>query len=229
MKTKTTKHLIYISSFFIFFFFLIIYCFEYLGLDEKIQNLFYKGQGLWMLEDSHGWWRLGLYHLPRLIIALLILFQILYLIFCFKKNHRRDLKTALFSLGATVSILLVVNFLKKTTNMHCPYHLLPYGGDNDYLKLFELRKNHPFINYPKGECFPAGHASGGFSLLGCLFYMKKRSLRTLGFFIFSALGMVMGIYQMIRGAHFLSHTLISYLIAITIIGYLWHYHQEQRP
>ena len=60
-----------------------------------------------------------------------------------------------------------------------------------------------------GHCFPGGHASSGFALLvGYFIYRTTRPKRAY-FFILAALilGFTMGWGQMMRGAHFLSHTL----------------------
>lgn len=60
-----------------------------------------------------------------------------------------------------------------------------------------------------GHCFPGGHALSGFALLvGYFIYRTTRPKRAY-FFILAALilGFTMGWGQMMRGAHFLSHTL----------------------
>ena len=60
-----------------------------------------------------------------------------------------------------------------------------------------------------GHCFPGGHASSGFALLvGYFIYRTTRPKRAY-FFLLAALilGFTMGWAQMMRGAHFLSHTL----------------------
>ncbi|WP_446892432.1 phosphatase PAP2 family protein [Acinetobacter sp. NS4_7] len=60
-----------------------------------------------------------------------------------------------------------------------------------------------------GHCFPGGHASSGFALLvGYFIYRTTRPKRAY-FFLLAALilGFAMGWAQMMRGAHFLSHTL----------------------
>ena len=57
--------------------------------------------------------------------------------------------------------------------------------------------------------FPGGHASSGFALLvGYFIYRTTRPKRAY-FFLLAALilGFAMGWAQMMRGAHFLSHTL----------------------
>jgi membrane-associated PAP2 superfamily phosphatase len=95
--------------------------------------------------------------------------------------------------------------------MFCPYELTRYGGDVPYVKLFE---RFPDDARPerRGVCFPAGHASGGFALLALSGLAATRRGRLLGIAIGLAVGPWMGIYQMLKGAHYLSHTLITLVL-----------------
>ncbi|MEI3479028.1 MAG: phosphatase PAP2 family protein [Bilophila sp.] len=68
----------------------------------------------------------------------------------------------------------------------------------------------------RGKCFPAGHASGGFALM-MLFFAFPRRLRWFGLALGLAAGWWMGLYQMLRGQHFLSHTLFTMIGAWMII------------
>lgn len=60
-----------------------------------------------------------------------------------------------------------------------------------------------------GHCFPGGHASSGFALLVGYFIYRTTRPKWAYFFLLAALilGFTMGWAQMMRGAHFLSHTL----------------------
>ncbi|WP_300667984.1 phosphatase PAP2 family protein [Desulfoluna sp.] len=102
--------------------------------------------------------------------------------------------------------------LKAVTHMYCPSQIERYGGDKPYIKLFDA--------YPEtcarcnsGRCYPAGHASGGFSLLVLAHVFRKRSYKLAGLGVGLGLGWAMGGYQMMKGAHFLSHTLVTMIIA----------------
>ena len=63
----------------------------------------------------------------------------------------------------------------------------------------------------RGRGFPAGHASGGFALVALAGLAATRRSRRIALAIGLALGTMMGIYQMLKGAHYLSHTLITAL------------------
>ena len=66
------------------------------------------------------------------------------------------------------------------------------------------------------KCFPAAHASAGFSLYGLAFLptLKKHRYQILK--IVTLLGWSMGLYKMLFGDHFFSHTLVSMLLSLTI-------------
>ncbi|MFT5110556.1 MAG: membrane-associated PAP2 superfamily phosphatase, partial [Pseudoalteromonas tetraodonis] len=64
-----------------------------------------------------------------------------------------------------------------------------------------------------GHGFPAGHASGGFALMGlCVFGRTRRGI-TLGVAAGLSLGWILGSYQMLNGNHYLSHTVVTNLLA----------------
>lgn len=102
---------------------------------------------------------------------------------------------------------LVVSTLKSVSTHSCPWELVCYGGNG-----FEYPLLGPVSAATgKGGCFPGGHASGGFALLGLFFiiytYSKKWALIAVMFSI--SLGLMMGFGQVMRGAHFFSHNLWS--------------------
>lgn len=97
---------------------------------------------------------------------------------------------------------------KATTNVHCPSEIRRYGGDVPYVKTFSP---YPEDECPgrRGRCFPAGHASGGFALLSLAGLARSRGGRRIGILVGLAAGWIMGGYQMVKGAHYLSHTWIT--------------------
>jgi len=106
---------------------------------------------------------------------------------------------------ATLAGAVLVLMGKYVTNMDCPWDLLRYGGDRPYVGLFSSRP----AGMPRGACFPAGHASAGYAWLSlCFFFrMVRPQLRWWGLTIGLASGLILGLAQQLRGAHFLSHDL----------------------
>lgn len=105
--------------------------------------------------------------------------------------------------GAT----LLVSTVKHQSAMHCPWDLAEYGGYAPFHALFDRLP----ANIAPGHCFPSGHASGGFALLAFYFAFRKTHAAAARLWLFAglALGFMMGWTQMMRGAHFLSHTVWS--------------------
>lgn len=100
---------------------------------------------------------------------------------------------------------LLVSWTKSWTNMDCPWDIVGLGGTRPYIKLFEARPEH----LPHNACFPAGHASGGYAWMSLYFFflMARPGWRWYGLGIGSLVGLIFGIGQQLRGAHFLSHDL----------------------
>jgi membrane-associated PAP2 superfamily phosphatase len=85
----------------------------------------------------------------------------------------------------------------------------------EHLLLFDAK---PAL-YPS-NAFPAGHASGGFALLSLAFAWGTSSARRRGVLIGCVYGGTMGLYQIARGEHFLSHTLATAVLAWLIAACL---------
>lgn len=102
---------------------------------------------------------------------------------------------------------LAVSILKSQSMHACPWDLTQFGGTFPFYPLL--------ANLPKGQlaghCWPGGHASGGFALMAFFFAFRRTHpiFAYVTLVISLMLGFVMGWAQMIRGAHFLSHSLWS--------------------
>ena len=117
-------------------------------------------------------------------------------------------------LAALLTLLLVpsaTGLLKAGTNVACPQALQVFGGELPQVGVFQA--------WPSGQrpasrqrCFPAGHASGGFGLLGLVFLARRRRVRVAIVLGVLVLGWLMGLYKMAIGDHFFSHTWVSMLL-----------------
>lgn len=110
---------------------------------------------------------------------------------------------------------LLLGGAKRFTDVYCPQQLEAFGGSYARQGVLECR-NPANEGRSRGKCFPAGHASGGFALM-MLFFAFPRRLRWFGLALGLAAGWWMGLYQMLRGQHFLSHTLFTMIGAWMII------------
>lgn len=98
-----------------------------------------------------------------------------------------------------------VALLKHFSQTSCPWDLAEFGGRAQHVShwLWGVRDGGP------GHCFPAGHASAGFAFVGGWFALRRCAPRAATAWLAAALlaGLLLGISQQLRGAHFLSHTL----------------------
>ena len=214
---------------------LILVAFEFTTWDQKISNWFFDPdlpgfplRNDWFLEVVlHQWAK---YALIALGVGLLVGF-----LMGFKMDQLRDKRRlVLFLLLCLATGPVIVALLKATTNRHCPYDLKIYGGYAPYVHLLEF----PPPDMPRGRCFPGGHASGGFALMGfCLAWYRHRPKLAYGLLgIGFSYGFVLGFGRLMQGAHFLSHNLwtavICWLISLAWYRLILHsrdFGQENSP
>jgi membrane-associated PAP2 superfamily phosphatase len=109
----------------------------------------------------------------------------------------------------TLVAALAVSLLKSGSATSCPWDLSQFGGTAHYVPHWL-----PGSDGGPGRCFPAGHASSGFSLLGGFFVFRRTHPRLAYAWLAAAAGagFVLGLAQQWRGAHFMSHTLWTGLV-----------------
>lgn len=108
----------------------------------------------------------------------------------------------------------LVQTLKGASVHSCPWDINTFGGSAQWFPLFG-----PIgaMSGP-GLCWPGGHASGGFAVMAGYFALRdsKPKLARLILIFSLAIGALMSVVQMARGAHFLSHNLWSmWLVWVT--------------
>lgn len=187
-----------------------------LDLDLYVGNLFYNFQNHeWFLHNIDPSFKFKFYTLPKVILIL----ASLVLVFSAIKNKlpRKGLRIALF-IFCMVFIPAVVSFLKSVTQIHCPYDLLNYTGAVPFRSVFDFGTYvSSQENYGSGSCFPGGHASGGYAFMSSCLVLPDL-YRSWGIGIGFILGTYMAVYQMINGAHFLSHGLYTLGFSIVVIS-----------
>lgn len=186
---------------------------QYTNVDITVQNLFFNSAtASWLINRQDNYILHFLFYSGvkiALIAAASAVFIALIASF-FRPKLRAARYGFVIFLAAMALVPIVLAGAKKYTNVYCPAQLTIYGGGKPYAKLFEsYPKDFDRKANNKGRCFPAGHASGGFALMILFFCFKKRRDKLLGLTLGLSLGWAMGIYQMLRGEHFISHTFTS--------------------
>ena len=195
-----------------------IVLFELTDIDLTVQDLFFHfDTGTWLVNSEEPILRFIFYSgIKGVIIAIGIVSAVCFTLSFSKKRLRSwRLGVLIFILSLALVPLLVAGS-KQFTNVYCPYQIQRYDGVAPYVTLFE---GYPDTFHPKrrGKCFPAGHATGGFAFMALYFVFKKRRARIAGLGSGLVLGWTMGLYQMVKGAHYLSHTIVTMLLAWIII------------
>ncbi len=179
---------------------------ELSAVDVTVADHIYAwGGNAWMLRDA--WITSTFIHNDgRKLVTVLSVVLLLLLIASHFVPKLKPWRKGLWYLAASaVGAGLAINVLKHLTHVDCPWDLLRYGGQFPYLKKFAT---HP-EGLLTGACFPAGHASAGYAWLG-LYYFARDLYPRWRLWALAAvilLGVVFGIGQQLRGAHFLSHDL----------------------
>ena len=205
--------------------------FEHSQFDIFISELFYAN-GHWLLKKGAQPYIFIFYDFPKLLLILLGIYLITTLAWRYWQSRYANTKmTKLFfakpffirptaalssrELGYLLIVIIIVPtiiaLLKSVTHVSCPNQLTLFNGDLPYLNLWQS-----MIAMTPEKCFPAAHASAGFSLYGLAFLPTLRQHRYKIFVIVTVLGWTMGLYKMLFGDHFFSHTLVSMLLALTI-------------
>ncbi|WP_175414807.1 phosphatase PAP2 family protein [Nibricoccus aquaticus] len=208
--------------------------FELTSIDLLLQDHLYNfTTRQWLIDGTAPLPRLFFYQAPKIFLILFAVSLLALLLgparwrtfFHFPSpTDRRALLAVLLTLASGPAL---IGIGKAVTNIFCPSEISRYGGDVAYIRVFEC---YPPGQRParRGRCFPAGHASGGFALLSLAALARTRRGQLTGISIGLALGGIMGVYQMLKGAHYLSHTVITAL-ASWLIFLLWHHLATRLP
>lgn len=182
--------------------------FEFTNLDIFISNFFYDGAHQKFIYKDQNFFTVVLHHGVKNLMYILGCLSIAIGFFAYRKPSSK-FKLRHFLVGALGLILIptLIALLKHLTNKHCPWSLEIYGGNIPYAGLIEILP----AGYPAGQCFPAGHAAGGFmwfAWAASLWFIYPR-VGKLILLLGIILGLFMGLTRMMQGAHFLSHVLWS--------------------
>lgn len=184
------------------------------GLDLPLARLF---------GDGHGFYLRGSYLLEvvlhqRARDAGWLLLAAIAAAGCFPAGLLRSLtfreRLALWMLP--LLCLLAVTLLKYGSATSCPWDLREFGGTVGHVSHWMPG----VVDGGGGHCFPAGHASTGFAFMAGFFVLARAhpglALAWLGGALVT--GVLLGLSQQMRGAHFASHTLWTAWVCWTLGG-----------
>lgn len=209
-------------------FLLAILC-EYTNFDIWWVSHFYDaGNQVWPF--MRHWFFKGVLHAGgRRFVRLIGLIWLLgFILVSLRPKWRRYRKSLLYVLCGSAIGPIIVGAGKQLTHIYPPWDLQMFGSSQPYIRLFDPVPGQA----PIGHAFPAGHASSGYCFFSLYFILRHHNVpyRVAGFCFGLFLGVVFGLAQQIRGAHFPSHDLFT--LAICWYGalgmYALFYPQEWR-
>lgn len=195
---------------------------ERLTIDLIVQDFFYQG-GSWFIDENQNRVLHFIFYdgikILLVIIGIISLFSSLY---WFYKKKNVQARRALYITLSLAVIPASISVLKVTTNVYIPAKITRYGGRIPYVKTFEAYPDDFVPPKPGalGRGFPAGHASGGFALIALVFLTRTKRETAIAWALVLCVGWSMGLYQVGRGEHYLSHNFFTFFIAWLIAALL---------
>lgn len=176
-------------------------------LDLAVANFWYQLEGgQWAWRDN--WYAYDLIHHygKQFVIALGLSLATLFAL-SFKVPRIRPWRRTLAYVLLCMALLpATIAEMKGMNPVPCPWDVVPFGGVVPYRHTIGFL----FSSGEIGHCFPSGHASGGFALLSIYFAAVGRTSQRAWWLLPGLLvGWIFALGQQSRGAHFLSHDLLT--------------------
>lgn len=127
---------------------------------------------------------------------------------------------------ATLVCVSVIPLLKARSLTSCPWDLAEFGGVAQYVSHWARGA----VDGGPGRCFPSGHASTAFGFLSGWFVLRGYAPRAARWWLAGVLvaGVLFGGAQMMRGAHYPSHTMWTGWICFALCALMSHFSSALR-
>lgn len=173
-----------------------------LGLDLPATRLFASTHGFGWRDT---WWASTLLHDGGRLAAWLVL-AVLVLTACLPPPAGTPNRALRWRwLGVILGCAVLVPSIKRFSLSSCPYELAEFGGLAQYVSHWRWG----VADGGPGHCFPSGHAVSAFAYFGLYFLWRHhapgRARALLAAVVL--MGLLFGTAQLVRGAHYPSHTL----------------------
>jgi membrane-associated PAP2 superfamily phosphatase len=126
---------------------------------------------------------------------------------------------------------LLIALLKRFSLVSCPWSLAEFGGSAEAISHLSAAAWWGAGDGGPGRCFPAGHVSNAFAFVVGAFALRAVSMHAARAWLAAvcALGLLLGWTQLLRGAHFASHSLWTAWLCFSFSALLWHGAQAVAP
>lgn len=200
--------------------------------DLRVSQWFFDTtQGLFPYARHWMWW--GVLHEGATWSAALLLgwLGVRWLRTFGRNRHEPNLKSTraflLFTLtGATGSVLLALG-LRSVSPHSCPTDLQFFGSTADVFSLFEPSPGNP----GPGRCLPSGDAAIGFMWIAAIYAARRwrpEIAARITVVVFVA-GLAIGAGEIVRGAHLLSHVLLTAALCWMLPWTYAHWWPDKKP
>ncbi len=187
------------------------------SLDMLLAHVLFYDESTQTWLASNNWWVTHIIHTGgRWAMRGAVALALLTWVATFFNARLRPLRLASGYLWISMALSIgIVGLLKVMTNVDCPWDLTPFGGKFPVVGLFADRPD----DLRRAQCFPAAHASSGYALMALYFvYVERdRTRARIGLTVGVLTGLIFGISQQARGAHFLSHDVWSAFLVWLIL------------
>jgi membrane-associated PAP2 superfamily phosphatase len=172
------------------------------GLDLATMRLVGDASGFALRE---AWVTRALIHEGGRIVSYLAMGFIVLLNLWPRVLPALDRRERRWWLVTTLVCLAAISLIKRSSLTSCPYDLAEFGGMAHYVSHWAFGAR----DGGGGHCFPSGHASAAFAYLAGGWALARAYPRAARAWLVTVvlLGLVYGVGQMVRGAHYPSHTL----------------------
>lgn len=207
---------------------------DFSGLDRPAMHLLANAQGFAWRDSA---WMETVMHTGARRLAICIYLGLLAMVWWPRGLFRQLSRLQRIEvLVGTALGLIAISSLKSISLTSCPWDLQEFGGVARYVSHWQWG----VTDGGGGRCFPGGHASSAMAFLGLslpwltsgLSTQQKTGRRVLQSVL--ALGLLLGLSQTLRGAHYPSHTLwtgfICWLVALANhMAFGWLAHRRSSP
>ena len=182
------------------------------GLDLTVMQSLADGS---VFALRHHWWLEQVLHdAARQLATLAVVALVVMVVWPVGPWRRLNRWQRAEAAIGTVLALFAVNAVKRHSLTSCPWDLQEFGGAATYVSHWAWG----VVDGGPGHCFPGGHASAALALLAApLPWLAsadalQRQRGWHGLQVVLGLGVLLGLTQTLRGAHYPSHTAWTALI-----------------
>lgn len=195
---------------------LVALAWDAVGADLQVMQLWGTAQGFAL--KNNPWLSVWLHDRGKqlaVLVFLALLVQLVWPLGPWKRLTRSERTGAVLAVFAS---LAAVALLKRYSLTSCPWELQIFGGVAQHISHWQWG----VADGGGGRCFPGGHASAALGLMPAslpFWLHPDADLRKTGrrlFLLTLGAGLVFGMAQTLRGAHYPSHTLWTACICWTV-------------